>query len=541
MKFDQPPQSVLRRRWISLAAIIAAGLLFAVLKFNGARIDQTLWGEDGNIFINQARELGFTSLWVTYAGYFHLYPRLIAWLSSFLDLQITPLIFLSAWFLAYVTLIYVAASRALHCEFNPVGVGLLVILMLAQPHEGEVFFTLTNAQWFIGGALAIYVLVPIKDRSSIYEKGMLLVASLTGPFALVLSPILLMHLAIYKDWNDRKYVYILIGSGALAQFAAIFLSNRLTDGGFDKDIIHWVRAIFNFMSFGSTSAISLAASILFWATMAYAFAVNLGKNLNRHYDSTGVITLSLLTGAVFFYGAGMLAVKPHPHWLSPLGYEARYFIIPYFLVFFAAWLVVSKQPKLRFLIYVALTILAISSFTMYNRNDLQFKSYAEFARIKSDVLIPLQPQLEDFPSWHIRLPENSDHLKRKSVDAISLILKDAKMLNVMKSDEKYQKDGFVSLNEDPQISFDIGERCSHARYLGVEIHITRPEGGWVQLFWSESEKYSEHQSLRRYYPAGDAAVQFALPMENVKYLRFDPLEKRSQFQINSVRVYCLEN
>jgi len=539
MKFDQPPQSILRRRWISLAAIIAAGILFAVLKFNGARIDQTLWGEDGTIFINQARELRFSSLWATYAGYFHLYPRLIAWLSTFLDLQITPLIFLSAWFLAYVALIYVAASRALLCEFNPAGVGLLVILMLAQPHLGEVFFTLTNAQWFIGGALAIYVLVPTKDRSSIYEKGMLLVASLTGPFALVLSPILLMHLVIYKDWDDRKYVYILIGSGALAQCAAILLSNRLTGGNFDENVMHWVRAIFNFMSFGSTSDVSLAASLLFWTTAAYAFVVNIGKNLNRHYATTGVVTLSLLAGAMFFYGAGVLAVKSHLHWLSPLGYEARYFFIPYLLVFFAAWLVVLRQPKLRFLFYVALTILAISSFTMYKRNDLQFKAYAEFSRIKSDVFIPLEPQLEDFPSWHIHLPENSDRLNRKSVDAISLNLEDAKMLNIMGSDEKHQKNGFISLNEDPQISFDIGERCRHASYLGVEIHITRPDDGWVQLYWSESEKYLEHQSLRRYYPAGDAAVQFALPMKNVKYLRFDPLEKRSQLQINAVRLYCL--
>ena len=83
-------------------AAIAAGILFAFLKLNGTPIDQTLWAEDGPVFINQAREMGIHSFWTTYSGYFHLYPRLVAWVSSFFDIQITPLIFLVAWFLAFV-------------------------------------------------------------------------------------------------------------------------------------------------------------------------------------------------------------------------------------------------------------------------------------------------------------------------------------------------------------------------------------------------------------------------------------------------------
>lgn len=80
MKLDQSLLSVFSKRWISLAVIIAAGILFAFLKLNGNSVEQTLWAEDGTVFINQARELGVSSLWTTYAGYFHIYPRLVAWL-----------------------------------------------------------------------------------------------------------------------------------------------------------------------------------------------------------------------------------------------------------------------------------------------------------------------------------------------------------------------------------------------------------------------------------------------------------------------------
>jgi len=72
MRLEQPNLAAFSKRWVSFVAIIATGFLFALIKLNGLHIDQTLWAEDGSIFINQARELGVSSLWTTYVGYFHL-------------------------------------------------------------------------------------------------------------------------------------------------------------------------------------------------------------------------------------------------------------------------------------------------------------------------------------------------------------------------------------------------------------------------------------------------------------------------------------
>ena len=64
---------IFSKKLITIVAIIASGIVFALMKLNGTPVDQTLRAEDGHIFINQARASGISSLWITYAGYFHLY------------------------------------------------------------------------------------------------------------------------------------------------------------------------------------------------------------------------------------------------------------------------------------------------------------------------------------------------------------------------------------------------------------------------------------------------------------------------------------
>jgi len=193
---------------------------------------------------------------------------------------------------------------------------------------------------------------------------------------------------------------------------------------------------------------------------------------------------------------------------------------------------------LRYLVYGALTVLSISTFTVHQRSNLQFKAYSEFALRKSDVVIPIHPQWEEFPSWHIQLPRNSGDSSMKPIDAIALDIEGARKMNVVDI-YKDSTTTFNSVNVDPMLIFDVVGKCNRANFIGVEIHIARVEGGWVQIFWGESDAFSEDQSLHRYYPGGDQVVQFAMPAQNLKYLRFDPLDKRGKFSIHSVSLYCL--
>jgi len=517
------------KQQIALLITIAIALCFAFLKLKGLSVNQTLWAEDGTVFINQARELGFSSLFVTYAGYFHAYPRLIAWISSFFDLEQTPLIFLSAWFLAYISLIYVATNRLLKCELAPLSACIIVIFMLAQPHSGEVFFTLTNAQWFTGAALAIYVLIPVKDTSSNFEKTILLIASLTGPFSLVLTPVLMLQLVIYKDWESRKYIYIILALGTLVQFSAILLFNRFGNGGFDHDIHHWMTAFYNFMSFGFKPAIPKIAAILFWITFVCALVLTLGKKWDRSYSSIKFIVLFLLVGAALFWCAALLAEKGTPQFLSPKGHGARYFFIPYILILFAAGLLVSQHTKLRYVNFFVLIILTISAFRVHQRDDLQFNSFVNFAKYNSSVLIPINPQQANFPGWHIRLLAHS-----KSTDSYLTPFSDLHTQKDIKIND------FASeLNHDSNMVINIQDQCLKSSYIGIELEVNRSEEGAAQIYWSSNTQFVDSQSLHRYYPKGNATMQFAFPRKNVKYIRFNLAEGAVKFSVSSAKMYCL--
>lgn len=521
---------------------IAAGLLFIAVKLNGTPIANTLWAEDGTVFVNQAHALGWKSLWVTYAGSLYLYQRFVALLSASFELKYTPYIFFCGWLLAYVALIYVASIRALQCGINALSAGALVILMLAQPHSGEVFFTLTNAHWFLGGALAIYLLVPQKNGISFTGYIGLAVACLSGPFSLLLIPVLAIQSLILRDWKERRGVYVIVAMAATAQCGALLASNRIPSGIIDSGYAHWVNPIAQFLDFGNRSILQLAVSAIFWLTVVHAFLsrfVHEFRTKDGVYDLQAVVAASLVLQALLMLLSALFASKGALHLLSPMGNGSRYFYVPYVLCFFAAWLVSQDRPKTQAIVCFALSGLALTSFTPFQRANLQFTAYAEFSENRMGIYIPIEPQWAAFPSWHIRLPAPQGMEKARSTgEPIRFDPSQAELVNV-KKEASANGTAFVAVNGDPYMVFDIREVCGHAQHLGVEVDMERTTAGWVQLFWSADNNFSDERSLRRYYPGKNITAQFALNRDDVKKLRLDPLDSPNKFSLKALRVYCI--
>jgi hypothetical protein len=527
---------------ISILFNVVVGLVFIVVKLDGTPIENTLWAEDGKVFINQAHSLGWKSLWVTYAGCFYLYQRPFALFSVLFELKYAPYIFFFGWLLAYVGFIYVASRQALQCGIKALSTGALVILMLAQPHSGEVFFTLTNAHWFLGGALAIYLLVPQNNGTSCKGYAGLAIACLTGPFSLLLVPLLIIQLFIFRDWRQRCGVYLIVGATAVVQCGALLASNRIASGLIDSGYAHWVSPLVRFLDFGKRSTPQLVLSAVFWLTLMHAFLSTFVHKCDRKagvYDLHAVVAASLVLEALLMFFAGLFISKGALHLLSPMGHSGRYFYIPYSLCFFSAWLVSQDRPKTRAIICFALGWLALTSFTPFQRTDLQFTAYAEFSKNKAGIYIPIEPQWPRFPSWHIRLPTPQEIEKtRTTVEPIRIDPSQADVVNLQK-DTLSNGAAFVPGNKGSYMIFDIDEVCGHAHYLGVEVDMERTIAGWVQLFWSASNTFSEERSLRRFYPGKDITAQFALHRDDARKLRLDPLDGPGQVSVRAFRVYCI--
>jgi hypothetical protein len=197
-------------------------------------INRSLWGEDGSIFINQSAHLGLSSIWTPYAGYLHVFIRIVAYLANFADLQFIPYIYFLGWLLAYIFTVYIISSRLLNQKISRLTIVITIALVSLQPHLGEVFFTLTNSQWLLGLCLFIYVLIPKVSWNLWIDLPIIGILSLTGPFSIITLPVFCLKIylanSLSKDWP----ILVTIAVGALTQLVLLlFFTDRLEKSTFE--------------------------------------------------------------------------------------------------------------------------------------------------------------------------------------------------------------------------------------------------------------------------------------------------------------------
>lgn len=510
-------------------------LIFVWIKLFYFDVQSALWAEDGTVFINEARSLGITSIWTPYAGYLHLYPRLIALISCSFDIKHTPLIFFGGWLIAYMAFVYVVTTKIINLALTSLRPALTTFLLVAQPHSGEVFFTLTNAQWFTGAILAIYLLMPSRTPPSLSGYLAIIVMSLTGPFSLLLIPFILIQIKVYNDWNQRKNIYSIIIVAALIQGLYICLSNRIGHSSIDTNLHHWFKAAYSFLIFGKKPLLPQLASISFWCLTLYvftkyAFSKNIIKKPKHEYESLELIAVMLLTTAVLFLMAGLITVRPEI--VNPLGDGARYFFIPYILIFLASLITAAKCPKLIKYIYIILSIICLSTFSLSKPENLQFKSYAAFARVKPDVSVPIRPEGQ----WNIHL--QGEGSEQQTLTTFILPTPTLKAPHANESSEP---------TSPPSVIFNIENLCPSSQHLGVAIEMTLSSEAYTSLAWSETAHFSAENTLTRRYAEGHQTVEFALPVYNksLKYLNFKISRNfkisspPASYNLHAAKLYCL--
>ena len=64
-----------------------------IIRKPSALLNPQFWAEDGTVFFVDAFSSGFSSLSITYADYFHTFPRLIAYLGGIFPITSVPFIY----------------------------------------------------------------------------------------------------------------------------------------------------------------------------------------------------------------------------------------------------------------------------------------------------------------------------------------------------------------------------------------------------------------------------------------------------------------
>ena len=180
-------------------------------------IHPRFWAEDGVVFFQQAYQHGLSSFIIPYAGYLHVIPRLVAYLTvKLIPYRFAPLVFnYSAVLLFMLTIWQVMTSR-----IKGVNKYLIALSLILVPSTAEILAVLTNVQWFLA-LLLISVFMRekatnLKERVS--DSLVVLLCGLTGPFLVLMAPY-----ALFRLFFVRKELYLSILTICIMLLQAYFI------------------------------------------------------------------------------------------------------------------------------------------------------------------------------------------------------------------------------------------------------------------------------------------------------------------------------
>lgn len=376
----------------SWPAVLAICILLLVARRPDAFIKPQFWAEDF-LFLTDAETSGFHSLIEPKAGYLHAIPRLAALTARIVDPILQPAVFLVWWLIVWGLLFFsIYSPRSL----LP-GKSLLALATVLVPHQGEVFFNPTNAQW-IGGLALVLVALRSDPKSPIawtFDVGVLILLGLSGPFSIVCVPLLLLRWWHERSWQSAV-LFVTCLSVAIVQYR--FIASYPPDTEFT----------------GPFSAASLLAAFCYripaGLVVGAAFLPNLGRATiigvglmliaGMVWRTCAVrgqrILLTLVAAMILFFVVGTLR-KRFDLWahLTLTGGD-RYFYIPKVIALWVLTIVACTDPKsvARWAASTALVASMIVNTTLFRFPDYrEYGWYAQCDDIRSgkEVVVTVNP------------------------------------------------------------------------------------------------------------------------------------------------------
>jgi hypothetical protein len=369
------------------------------------------YAEDGTVWFTQAYNDGWLrSLVLPQAGYLNLMPRLGAGLALLFPLQWAPLVMATVGLLIQsVPVPILLSARARNWAPLPTRM-LLAVIYVAIPNAREIHVVLTNAQWHLAlaAALVAFSSSPRTWRGRLFDGVLLLTSALSGPFSLILAPLVLLFWWLRRQpWNLMGFA--LTGIGALTQIVVLLHSSHRVQGPLGATPEAFLRmlggnivacAILGGYSFGRLAPMILIVPAALAGLAIYLYCLrfaNLEWKLFLVYCA-GLYAASLRSP---------LAVGSMPAWeLLVTDVSGRYWFFPMLaFVWSAVWCALYGRDHL-FKIAGTCTLLFMS---VGIARDWRYKAFpddhfavavqhVQQAKPGEHVIIPVVPE-----GWHMEL------------------------------------------------------------------------------------------------------------------------------------------
>ncbi|HEY8339085.1 MAG TPA: glycosyltransferase family 4 protein, partial [Egibacteraceae bacterium] len=338
------PAPVTARGALLAVLAVAAGAVASLLRQPGVPAVDTLWGEDGTIFLQQALSTSpWTALQTVYAGYLHVLPRLLTEAVAVLPLAAAaPALAAGAATLTAGTAVLVERASAAHLPWRPARVVLAAAVVLLPVAQAEVFNAVANLHWPLIFVAFWMLLWPTERRWEVaVAAAVIALAVLSDPLVLLLAPLAVARFASGRGWRVRL-VPVVFAVGAVLQTVALVTNPTPREFPLELDLVKvaawYVWHVVTKAAFGSwlPEAVPLPVAVLLTLiALALAAGVAVVAVRTRRRRPTALVSTAVIASVVLYAAPVVLSGYATP----------RYSVAPVLLLYTAAAAVfISAAP-----------------------------------------------------------------------------------------------------------------------------------------------------------------------------------------------------
>jgi hypothetical protein len=381
------------------------------------------WAEDGAIFYQPAFDgRAAKALLVPWAGYLHVFPRLVAWGASLAPPEWAPGLFnLTALLVASasVWLFTLPLARPL-IGSDGLRLAVALLFILGNPAV-ETYGNLTNAHWWMCLGALLLVAVPLQGRWLVPLACVFVaLTTLSSPVPALYVPIALATMAV----GGRRYW---AAGFALVLGVAVQVGGRFWLAGKEPALPEWqgivkllelasdachATLLHLFPGYAGASEIHYLLPWVGWLLAGLLFGFLVAGAL-RPWSWRQA---SLVSGAVYLLVSALMMAAvtrgccPSSFLLDPIMPRGgRYVFVPCAMCVFLFGLAVQPEfaaPRLRarvaaLVLFAAVALCSIAGVPpMILLDDLQWSQHVQEARERGTATIPINPGV---PEWNVQL------------------------------------------------------------------------------------------------------------------------------------------
>lgn len=401
-------------RLLETCVLLYAALSIVFFRRPSLFLAPQMFFEDGVIFFHQQWQKGFEAIFIPYAGYLHLVPRLAAWASSFLPVSVAPWLFFMVGLSSVLATVLKAASPRVGFPYAY----WCALVVLCQPNGDEIMAILTNVHWWAGVILLLVGLSSAPRTRGQLTRDLLAVAlaGLSGPWAVLCAPLFLFRLWQRRTWSQLAIVVLLLVTASIQMHFNLAGVPALTPEYFTTHALRSVAGLGfrlggqligyhpNYYSYFLPSATHLL-SIRPWEIVAF-FAwliVLVAIPVRKFYFET---RCSFIAFALIMVASTIVRTNGWEYMLFDLMIDQRYVFIPLLLTYWLVIIAIDNSGWRRSLSVAFLALIVIrnaDNFRMPPVVDFHWSRYAPQLEKGEAVTIPVFPA-----GWNIKFEAKVD-------------------------------------------------------------------------------------------------------------------------------------